>query len=225
MAATLARDASSGSVPSEQRAVGSEPARHPAERVSLVDLLDRVLAGGVVITGEITLSVADVDLVTVSLRALLSSVSALLPPTMTRPALPPSRWPRKQRPQKQRPRKQQPRKQCPRKQRRQTAGRLTGDRPPGARPLPAGLAGPGRSGRSGPRPGNPGADDRGTAARAEERQAIRRVEDGTVTDEEAERLGRTFMLLNERMDELTEEFGIRREDLNLDLGPPGTLPA
>jgi hypothetical protein len=51
-----------------------------AERVALVDLLDRVLAGGVVITGEITLSVADVDLVIVSLRALLSSVSALLPP-------------------------------------------------------------------------------------------------------------------------------------------------
>ena len=55
-----------------------------------------------------------------------------------------------------------------------------------------------------------------------ERQAIRRVEDGTVTDEQAERLGRTFMLLNERMDELTEEFGIRREDLNLDLGPLGS---
>lgn len=35
---------------------------YPAERVSLVDLLDRVLAGGVVVTGEITLSVADVDL-------------------------------------------------------------------------------------------------------------------------------------------------------------------
>jgi hypothetical protein len=49
------------------------------ERVSLVDLLDRVLAGGVVITGEITLSVADVDLVVISLRALLSSVGALLP--------------------------------------------------------------------------------------------------------------------------------------------------
>jgi len=56
-----------------------QPAGFPAERVSLVDLLDRVLAGGVVITGEITLSVADVDLVVVSLRALLSSVSALLP--------------------------------------------------------------------------------------------------------------------------------------------------
>jgi hypothetical protein len=56
-----------------------------------------------------------------------------------------------------------------------------------------------------------------------ERQAIRRVDDGTVTDEQAERLGRTLMLLDERMDDLVEEFGISREDLNLDLGPLGTL--
>jgi hypothetical protein len=49
----------------------------PAERIALVDLLDRVLAGGVVISGDITLTIADVDLVTVSLRALVSSVSAL----------------------------------------------------------------------------------------------------------------------------------------------------
>jgi hypothetical protein len=53
------------------------PPNYPAQRVALVDLLDRVLAEGVVITGEITLSIADVDLVTVSLRALLASVSAL----------------------------------------------------------------------------------------------------------------------------------------------------
>jgi hypothetical protein len=49
----------------------------PRERIALVDLLDRVLAGGVVVAGEITLSVADVDMVTVSLRALVTSVSAL----------------------------------------------------------------------------------------------------------------------------------------------------
>jgi hypothetical protein len=47
------------------------------ERIALVDLLDRVLAGGVVVAGEITLSVADVDMVTISLRALVTSVSAL----------------------------------------------------------------------------------------------------------------------------------------------------
>ncbi|WP_180290368.1 gas vesicle protein [Streptomyces sp. TLI_171] len=43
-------------------------------RIALVDLLDRVLAGGVVVAGEITLSIADVDLVRISLRALIASV-------------------------------------------------------------------------------------------------------------------------------------------------------
>lgn len=58
-------------------------AYHPAireERVALVDLLDRVLAGGVVIAGDVTLSIADVDLVTISLRALVTSVSGLAGP-------------------------------------------------------------------------------------------------------------------------------------------------
>jgi hypothetical protein len=55
----------------------SPRARVPAERIALVDLLDRLLAGGVVVSGEITLSVADVDLVTISLRALLASVGSL----------------------------------------------------------------------------------------------------------------------------------------------------
>jgi Gas vesicle protein len=47
--------------------------------LALVDLLDRVLAGGVVISGDIALSIADVDLVVISLRALISSVGSLLP--------------------------------------------------------------------------------------------------------------------------------------------------
>jgi hypothetical protein len=46
------------------------------EPVALVDLLDRVLATGVVVTGEVTISIAGVDLVYLSLRALLSSVRA-----------------------------------------------------------------------------------------------------------------------------------------------------
>lgn len=56
-----------------------------------------------------------------------------------------------------------------------------------------------------------------------ERQAIRRVEGGTVSDEQAERLGITLMRLDERMDELVQRLGLEREDLNLDLGPLGTL--
>lgn len=46
-------------------------------RVALVDLLDRVLAGGVVVSGDIKLAIADVDLVQISLRALISSISTL----------------------------------------------------------------------------------------------------------------------------------------------------
>jgi hypothetical protein len=47
-------------------------------RIALVDLLDRVLAGGVVISGEVVLSIADVDLVVISLRTLVSSVGSLM---------------------------------------------------------------------------------------------------------------------------------------------------
>jgi Gas vesicle protein len=46
-----------------------------ARDVGLVDLVDRLLGGGVVIAGDITLAVADVDLVYVSLRALVASVA------------------------------------------------------------------------------------------------------------------------------------------------------
>ncbi|WP_225802696.1 gas vesicle protein [Streptomyces sp. NK15101] len=52
----------------------NEPAL-PGRQVALVDLLDRLLAGGVVITGDIVLSIADIDLVRISLRALVSSVT------------------------------------------------------------------------------------------------------------------------------------------------------
>jgi hypothetical protein len=49
----------------------------PDDELYLVDLLDRLLAGGVVLTGDITISLAGVDLVQISLRVLLSSVATL----------------------------------------------------------------------------------------------------------------------------------------------------
>ena len=48
------------------------------DELALVDLLDRLLAGGVVIAGDLTISLADVDLVHISLRALISSVGKLM---------------------------------------------------------------------------------------------------------------------------------------------------
>ncbi|ANZ27588.1 gas vesicle protein GvpK [Rhodococcus sp. WB1] len=56
-----------------------------------------------------------------------------------------------------------------------------------------------------------------------ERQALRRVEEGDLSDEQIERIGTTLMLLEERMGELRDHFGLTPEDLNIDLGPLGTL--
>jgi uncharacterized protein YjiS (DUF1127 family) len=56
-----------------------------------------------------------------------------------------------------------------------------------------------------------------------ERQALRRMDEGTLSDDEIERLGETFMALAERMDELKQHFRLRDEDLNLNLGPLGDL--
>jgi len=56
-----------------------------------------------------------------------------------------------------------------------------------------------------------------------ERQALRRVDQGTLTDDQIEKIGRTLMALESRMAELREHFGLAPEDLNLDLGPLGPL--
>jgi len=56
-----------------------------------------------------------------------------------------------------------------------------------------------------------------------ERQALRRIDAGTLTEDEIERMGQTFMKLERRMEELKREFGLEDRDLNLDLGPLGTL--
>ena len=56
-----------------------------------------------------------------------------------------------------------------------------------------------------------------------ERQALRRMEQGTLDDDQVERLGLTFMRLAERMEELKAEFGLQDTDLNLNLGPLGDL--
>lgn len=56
-----------------------------------------------------------------------------------------------------------------------------------------------------------------------ERQGIRRMEADSLSDEEIERLGQTFIALKRRMEELKEAFGLEGEELNLNLGPMGKL--
>lgn len=56
-----------------------------------------------------------------------------------------------------------------------------------------------------------------------EHQAVRRMEGGSLSEDEVERLGLTLMRLQERLEELKNEFGLAGEDLNIDLGPLGKL--
>lgn len=56
-----------------------------------------------------------------------------------------------------------------------------------------------------------------------EHQAVRRMDGGTLTEDEVERLGLALLRLSERMEELKTTFGLRDEDLNIDLGPLGRL--
>ncbi len=56
-----------------------------------------------------------------------------------------------------------------------------------------------------------------------EKQAIRRMDSGTLTDEQIERMGETFLKLKLKMEELKTIFGLEGEDLNLNLGPLGDL--
>jgi hypothetical protein len=56
-----------------------------------------------------------------------------------------------------------------------------------------------------------------------EKQALRRIEAGSLSDDEIERMGETFLRLERKMDELKSTFGLTDGDLNLNLGPIGNL--
>jgi len=56
-----------------------------------------------------------------------------------------------------------------------------------------------------------------------ERQAIRRLEEGTLTDQQTEEIGRALMTLEETIVDIAAKFGLLPEELNLDLGPIGKL--
>ena len=56
-----------------------------------------------------------------------------------------------------------------------------------------------------------------------EKQAVRRIEAGSLTEEQIERMGETFLQLEQKMAELKEAFGLAGEDLNVNLGPLGEL--
>ncbi|HEX9141412.1 MAG TPA: gas vesicle protein K [Gaiellaceae bacterium] len=56
-----------------------------------------------------------------------------------------------------------------------------------------------------------------------ERQAVRRMEGGTLTDDEVERMGLALMRLEQKLQEMARAFGLEPSDLNIGLGPLGRL--
>ena len=56
-----------------------------------------------------------------------------------------------------------------------------------------------------------------------EKQALRRIDAGSLTDEQIERMGTVFLQLAAKMEDLKAAFNLQDEDLNLDLGPLGNL--
>lgn len=183
--------------------------------ITLLDLLDRILATGVLAHGDLTLSVAGVDLVYLGLRALLTSADRaeslrLLPPRAPGDAPPPP-------PAELPPVAAAPREPNPEPSLVDMAEEIAGQ----AARLPRRID------------ADPENVERGLAKlvltliellrQLMERQALRRVEAGTLTDAEIERLGVTFLRLQQRMEELKVAFGLEGEELNLNLGPLGDL--
>jgi len=189
-------------------------AEPPSE--SLLDVVDSLIDKGVALDGEIVLGLADVDLIYVRLGALVAAADKVLGPGSGA-----------------RPRRRRSRRV------RSTAEPVPG--PASARAMPAPL----RSAPGTPLPGRALAevDSKPLAEVSDanrsvirlvltlvdfvrgllERQALRRVEEGTLSADETERLGRALMLLEDTIREMADRHGIDPASLNLDLGPLGRL--
>lgn len=155
----------------------------PGRELTLLDVADRLLDTGVSVTGEATISVADVDLVYLGLDVALASVDRM---------------------------------------RRDAPGAMSAEF---HREVRASL---------GERIAvDPDDVERGLAKlvltivefirELLERQAIRRMDGGTLTDTEVERVGTALMRLDEKVGEMAARFGLARDDLRLSLGPLGEL--
>lgn len=171
-----------------------------SKKVTLIDALDRVIDQGAYVDGEVVLRVADVDLVFIGLRLIITSVSNA--------------------------------------ERLRAGGRMGKQ----ANPTPEDLAQIQKLERqlkdieaNIPKiieASDPEKAEQGIAKlvltiielirQLLEREAVRRVDTGTLTDMEVQKLGLTFKALEKKLEELKKVFGIK-EELNLELGPLGNL--
>lgn len=171
-----------------------------ASEYTLLDVADKLLDTGVALTGEATISVADVDLIYLGLDVVLASVEKIRGQGNV-PIIPFPRWPT-------------PAAHGP--------GAMSATTYPEVNAVPGGRIDV-----------DPDEVERGLAKlvltivefirQLLERQAIRRMDGGGLTDAEIERVGIALMRLEEKVGEMAGRFGLRREELRLGLGPLGQL--
>ena len=209
------------------------------EELSLLETLDHVLDKGLVVSGDITIAVANIDLIYLNLNALLGSVETVNRTLAKRERLAPG-----------------PRSEAIERGREGVRGEIEVDtqRAPNvllseSSPTPPEPAEPVRENARGQEsvealrhvtdrlPERVNVDARSVEQglaklvltlielirRLLEKQAVRRMEGGGLTDAQVEDLGLALMKLEEKMRELKGQFGLEDDDLNLDLGPIGRL--
>lgn len=221
----------------QQRQVDDQTIRN--YQVTLLELLDRLIDKGVIVKGEILLTVADVDLVYLNLSLLLAAVK-----TVERAARGRDHGkgdnPAKEGPSPQELlNKQQPVVQsntAPRSSTEKTevshARNAQREHDTSVQSRFFSETKPQRRAESGINI-DPEHVEKGLVAlvltlvdlirQLMEKQAIRRIEDEQLTETEIERVGNAFFLLNEKIAELKKTFDLADEDLNLNLGPLGDL--
>jgi hypothetical protein len=207
------------------------------QRVTLLELLDRLLDRGVVVKGEILLSVADIDLVYLNLELLLSSVKTIEHTTrkgdwkgadlIVRQTTSPEE--EMNEPQLEEGRKDSASIPFSKENSlsRNSNGKTRDET------LPTTISNEQNKLSRAKTDIDPKNVEKGLVKlvltlvdlirKLMEKQAIRRIEDGQLSDREIEDVGNTFLLLHEKMGELKKQFGLKDEDLNLDLGPLGEL--
>jgi hypothetical protein len=195
---------------------------------SLCEALDRLLDTGVVVVGDAKLSVANVDLIYLRLQLVLASVDSLgdthASDGMASPLLPAYQSEPVNRKTEDKARKYLPEKgsaTLPADEMKQAEGPAKGE------PVSSHLSEGQRAKRDSSRPDNGLMQLALTLIKLLhellEKQAVRRMERGSLTDDETERLGCALMQQAEELQKLCTEFGIDDKDLNLDLGPLGKL--
>lgn len=220
-----------------------------SERVTLLDLADRLLDKGVVLSGEARISVAGVDLVYLALDLVVSAVETIERNQRQRgPASRPRAWDRPAGGASQRPGGQAnaslarnvPGGHAVAEQSGVGPGAMASAETVGTGAAPAGKPQMPEERRE--RLGDalpshidiaPDEVERGLAKlvltlveflrQLLERQAVRRMEGGSLSDDEVERVGVALMRLERKVSEMATTFGLRPEELNVDLGPLGRL--